>query len=82
MRTALGVQYVVDVALAPDGDVLGPVAGDRSITHALEQAGKLFRLGMGELDELEAVGAGRVGLADLSGRGVVRKRTHFVSPGE
>ena len=46
------------------------------VAHALEQVGELLRLGMGELDELEAVGAGRIGGADGGGRGVVREGTH------
>ena len=60
MRARLGIEDVVDVALAPDGDVLRAVPGDRLVAHAREQLGELLRLGMRELDELEAVGAGRV----------------------
>ena len=75
-RAGLGIQDVVDVALAIDGDVLGLVARDRDVAHALEQIRQLRRLGMGELDELEAVGAGGVGGGNGGGRGVVREGTH------
>jgi hypothetical protein len=56
----LGVEDVVDVALAPDRDGLGAVAGDRLIAHAGEQRFQRFGIGMGELDEFETVGAGGV----------------------
>ena len=80
MRARLGIDDIVDVALAPDGDVLGAVLGHRDIAHAGEQFGELLRLRMRELDELETVGAGGVFLADLGGRGVVREGTHGIPP--
>jgi hypothetical protein len=46
------------------------------VAHAGEELGELLRLGMGELDELEAVRAGWVGFADLGGRRVVREGAH------
>jgi hypothetical protein len=52
----------------------------RRKTHRLEQAIKLVRFGMTELDELEAVGAHRVVVGYLRRRGVVRKRSHGGSP--
>jgi hypothetical protein len=54
------------------------VLGDRDIAHAAEQRVELFRLGMGEFDELEAVGAGGVVVGDLRRGRVVRKRSHGV----
>jgi len=78
VRARLGVDDVVDVALAPDGDGLAAMAGHRHVAHALEQLGELLRLGMGELDEFETVGPGGVVGADLGGRRVVRERTHLL----
>ena len=78
VAAGLGIQDIVDVALAPDGDVLGLVLRDRRIAHARKEFAQLFRLGVGEFDEFEAVGAGRVVLGDLGYRSVVRKRTHIL----
>lgn len=80
MRARLGIDDIVDVALAPDGDVFRTMLGHRDITHAGEQFGELLRLRMRELDKLEAVRAGGVFLADLCGRGVVREGTHGIPP--
>src|SRR6266404_5309133 len=78
-RAGLGIQNEVDVALAIDRDVLGPVPGDGCIAHAPEQLCKLNRLRMSKFDELEPVGADRVLRADLGRRRIVRKRTHISS---
>ena len=78
MRTRLGIENVVDVALAPDGDVLGLVAGHRHITHARKQLFELLRLRMGEFNEFETVRPSGVILADRGFRCVVRKRAHII----
>src|SRR5713226_6234865 len=78
-RAGLGIQYEVDVALAIDRDVLGPVPGDGCIAHAPEQLCELNRLRMSKFDELEPVGADRVLRADPGRRRIVRKRTHISS---
>ncbi len=78
MRAGFGIDDIVDVALPPDGDVLGAVLGYRHIAHAGKKLGELFRFGMRELDEFEAVGAGGIGLADLCGRCVVWEGAHGV----
>ena len=80
MRAGLGIDDIVDVALAPDGDVLAAMLGDRQIAHAGEQFGQLLRLRMREFDELETIGTGRVVLADFGGRGVVWEGTHGIPP--
>jgi hypothetical protein len=51
------------------------VAGDLDVAHGLEQRLEPAGFGVGELDELEAVGAGDVGGVDLRFRGVVRERS-------
>ena len=79
VRTGFGVQHIVDVALPPDRNGLGPVTGDLRVAHAREKLRQLVRLGMGEFDEFEAVRAGGVGIADRRGRRVVREGTHGVS---
>jgi len=77
----LGIEDVVDVALAIDGDIARLVPGDGDEPHALEQLRELGRLGVRELDELEAIGTGRVGLRNGGRRRIVRKRTHGSSFG-
>ena len=72
----LFVDEIIDVALAIDGDLFGPVAGDRRIAHQLEQRVQLFGPWVGVFDELKAVGAHRIVGADGGGRRVVRKWTH------
>ena len=79
-RARFGIDDVVDVTLPIERDVLGPMPRDRHIAHQLEQRVQFFRLGMGVLDELKAVGAGRIVGADFRGRRVVRKWTHRWSP--
>ena len=74
------VDEIVDVALAIDGDLFGPVAGDRHIAHQLEQRVQFLGLRVGVFDELETVGAHRVVGVDGGGRRVVRKWTHGRSP--
>jgi len=74
----LGIEDVIDVALAIDRDGLGLVSGHGRIAHALEQRCQFARPRMGKLDELETVGAGRVLPADFGGRCVVRKRAHKI----
>ena len=51
------VDEIIDVALAIDRDLPGPVARDRRITHQLEQCMQLLRLRMRVFDKLEAIGA-------------------------
>ena len=72
----LCVDHEVDVALAIQRHVLRAVLGDRREPHGLEQPAELLRLGRGVLDELEAVGAHRVVVADGRRRCVVRIRAH------
>ena len=50
------VDEIVDVALAVDGDGLGPVSGDCGKPHQLEQGMKPLRIRMAVFDELETVG--------------------------
>ena len=76
MRARLAIEDVVDVALAIERDVARLVPRHLDIAHAREQRLELRRLGMGELDEFEPVGAGGVVGADRGGRCVVRERTH------
>ena len=74
------VDEIIDVALAIDRDLLGPVPRDRHIAHQPEQRVQFFGPRMRVFDELEAVGAHRVVGGDGGGRRVVRKRTHGRSP--
>jgi hypothetical protein len=50
--------------------------GDERVAHAPEQVAEHLRLGVRELHELEAVGAGGVPLRDGGGGGVVREGSH------
>jgi hypothetical protein len=68
MAAGLGIQNVVDVALAPDADILGAMLGNAAIAHAGEELAQLFRLRMGELDEFETIGTGRVFNGDAGRR--------------
>src|SRR5690606_24175902 len=74
----LGIQEEVDVALAVKGDVPGPVPRRRREAHLPEQQVELFRLRVRELDELEAVGAGRVAAADRRPGRIMREGSHGV----
>ena len=67
-RIGLGIDDEVDVALAPERDLLGPMLRDRLEAHGAEQLAELFRLGMGVFDEFETVRAHRIGFGD-GGRG-------------
>jgi hypothetical protein len=58
MAAGLGVQEVADVALLPELHRLRLVGGHMRVAHPREQIAENLRLGMGELDELEAVGPG------------------------
>src|SRR4029078_11190222 len=69
-----GIEDVVNVALTIDGDGLGLVLGYRCKAEFAEKLGELLRLRMGELDEFETIGAGRIVLADLGRGGVMRIR--------
>src|SRR5438552_2082214 len=80
MRAGLGIDDIVDVTLAPDGDVLREVSGHRDIAHAGEELGEFCWLRVRELDEFETVGAGGIRLADLGGRGVVWEGAHGSAP--
>ena len=71
-----GVDDIGDVALLPKLHVLGLVAADQFITHPRKQIAQLLRVGVGEFDELEPVGAGGVFIGDGGFRGVVGERTH------
>jgi hypothetical protein len=70
------VDQIIDIALAIDRDLFGAVAGDRHVTHQLEQRVQRFRIGVRVFDEFEAVGAHRIIGGDRRGRRVVRKWTH------
>ncbi len=70
------VDEIIDVALAIDRDLLGPVARHRHIAHQLEQRVQRFRVGVRVFDELKAIGAHRIVGADSRRRRVVRKWTH------
>jgi hypothetical protein len=76
VRGRIAIEHVVDAALAIERDVLGAVPGDLDIAHLAKQDAEFLRLGMRELDELEAVGAGGIVRADGCGRRVVRKWAH------
>ena len=78
MAARFCVQDVVDIALAPNGDVFFLVLGDCDIAHAGKELAQLLRLGMGELDEFEAICAGRIIGGDFRRRRIMRKRTHFL----
>ena len=54
------VDEIIDVALAIDRDLPGPVARDRHVSHQLEQRVQLLWPRMRVFDELEAVGAHRI----------------------
>jgi hypothetical protein len=75
-RAFLGIENVVDVALAPDGDRLGLVAGHRLVAHAGKQASSTF--GSGWANSTNSNPSVPAGLsAEIScARCVVRERTH------
>ena len=56
------VEQEIDVALGIAADILGFVIGDMGEAHGREQVRQRLRIGAGELDELEAVEAERVGI--------------------
>ncbi len=60
VAAGLVVDDEVDPALAEQGDVLGPVAGDDDEPEPFEHLLELAARRRGELDELEAVEAERV----------------------
>ena len=76
VRARLFVDEIIDVALAIDRDLPGPVARHRHIAHQPEQRVQLFGSRVRVFDELKAVGAHRIVGADHRGRRVVRKWTH------
>jgi hypothetical protein len=76
MRARRFIDEVIDVALAIDRDVPGPVARHRHITHQPEQRLQLFRSRMRVFDKLKALGAHRIVGADDRCRRIVRKWTH------
>src|SRR6266705_2009546 len=53
MGAWLFIDEIIDVALTIDRDVFGLVAGDRHITHQLEQCVQFGRVRVGVFDELE-----------------------------
>ena len=61
----LGIDDEIDVALVVQGDVLRAMPRNGRQAHALEQAPQGFRFRRGVFDELEAVGAHRVGGTQL-----------------
>ena len=81
----LHVEDEVDVALREAQHVLGAVPGDGREAHQLEQPLQPLRLGRGELDELEAVGAERiveqVAAHGLSPSGAIRRSPATTAPG-
>jgi hypothetical protein len=56
----LGVQDIGDVALLPKLHRLGLVGRGVGVAHPREEIAQHLRVGMGELHELEPVGAGGV----------------------
>ena len=78
MGAGFGVHDVGDVALLPELDILAPVPADQFVAHLREERAQLFRIGVGEFDKFETVGAGRVFGRDDGFRGVVRERSHGV----
>jgi hypothetical protein len=76
MAAGLGVQEIADVALLPKLHRLRLVGGHMRVAHPREEIAEHLRLGMGEFDELEAVGPGGVLVRDGRTRGVVGKRSH------
>ena len=77
VRAGLGIEDVVDVALAPDGDVLGPVPGDRRRSPCASNSSASFS-GSGCANSTNSKPSVPAGLSALivGGRGVVRERTH------
>ena len=60
----LGIDDEIDVALRMQRDVLAAMLGDHRETEPLEQAAQQLGIGRGVFDELEAVGAHRIGDMD------------------
>ena len=80
VRARLGVDEVGDVALLPDLHGLALVGGDVRVALGAEHGAQGVRVLVGELDELEPVGAGGVGVSDLGMGGVVGEGAHGRSP--
>ena len=76
LAVGFGIQQVVDVALTVERDVLGLVLGDRLKAHLAEDPVENLRVGVRILDELEAVGACRVRVADRGLGGIMWERSH------
>jgi DNA-binding Lrp family transcriptional regulator len=72
----LCIYDIVDIALPPNGDILGPVLGDRDKAHTTEQLSELFRLRMGKFHKLETVSTSRIFRADGGGRRIMWKGSH------
>ena len=77
-RVAAGflVDQIIHLALAIERDLLRPVPCHRLVAHHAEEMVQRLRFGMRIFDETEAVGAGRIKLADLRRRRVVRIGSH------
>src|SRR5262249_5715439 len=72
----LGVDDEVDAALLVEQHVLGAVARGSDEAHLLEQGAKRLGVPGGVFDELEAVGAHRVGVIDDAGLKSFRHLVH------
>jgi hypothetical protein len=70
------IDEIIDVALAIDRDLPGPVTRHRHIPHQPEQRMQLLRSRVRVFDELKAVSTHGIVGADHSGRRIVRKWTH------
>src|SRR5262245_12859445 len=78
MAAWFGVDDVVDVTLAPDGDILALVVCDGPIPHAGEQLRQLLRFGMRKLNELKPICACGIISGDLRRRCVVWIWAHLL----
>ena len=78
MGTRFGVQHIGDVTLLPKLDGFRFVRRSVRIPHLREKAAQGVRVGMGELDKLEPVGAGGVFGSDFGFRCVVGEGTHGI----
>src|SRR5450631_2758442 len=76
----IGIEDVVDAALAIKLDGAQFMPRDKLETHLFEQYLQSAGLGVGEFHEFKTIGARRVFGTDFGGRRVVRKRTHLLYP--
>jgi hypothetical protein len=76
----VGIEDVVDAALAIKLDGAQFVPRDKLETHLFEQCLQSAWIGMGEFHEFKTIGPGRVFGTDFGGRRVVWERTHLLHP--